>query len=202
MMGYESMDSGKAEMWATLTSPPAPFATLIGWLEGNNRLDLVKKINQTSAIWNTVDANEVIRKFNIACARYMIGITKMMPRTSVPDYWDQVQALCRRCVGALDGVEHLGSVIFDALQLATNIAHIHRTGNFFSHAGHMHIENSGPVHSALYCATYAASNETGKAIQFAVNAITEARILEYAAAQEELIEIFINIMLTENANKG
>lgn len=202
MSSYESIDSGKAEMWATLTGPPEPFVTLIGWLEGNNRLDLVKKINQSSAIWNTVDANEVIRKFNIACVRYVIGITKIMQRTSVPDYWDQVQGVCRRCVDALNGIGHLGSVAFDASTISTNISHMHRTVKAFTHAGHMYVGHSGAVHAALYCAMYAASKDTPNAIQYAVNAITASGILEYAAAQEELIEIFINIMVTENANKG
>jgi hypothetical protein len=181
------MVADKAEMWAVLCEPPEKIRELVDNLAVSP--ELKKKFNTTSFTWNTIDPDEVIRKFRIACVRYAQSAARAVQPVPMPDYWTQVDAACEQVIDALNGMGDLA-----AARAAT--AHA-AAADDAAYTATAHAA-AGAARAAARAATAATAHAAARAAAGA--AYTAARA--HAAASADLFEILIQIILAEYENRG
>ncbi len=191
------MDKYQAEMWAQLTGPPDQFVDLFEWANHNRRL--TQKLNRLSFIWNTVDTDTVNRKFKIACIRYAFRAAKTVQYSPSPLYWAKVMTACYDTINALQGIGDVTRCIDSAHEASKNAMY-----NKMYLAGIIRTEDQSAQHAASYaasCASFSASNDIVNAAYAAVNAAIQAGQATYDTGQEDIIDIFVNIAMSEYENK-
>jgi hypothetical protein len=179
----------QAEMWAVLCAPPEQFNELI---ELFDNMEFKKKFKRTSFAWNTIDPDEVVRKFRIACVEYAMVMARKVQPTPTPDYWQTVEDSCRQVIDALNGNGDLvaARAAADAADAAAAYA---------ADAAAAYAAAAYAADAAAYAAAdaAAAARAAYAAAAYAADAAAAAR----AAAEADLSEIFINIILSEYENK-
>lgn len=195
----DSLREDQSEMWATLTGPPEQLLGITEWLHRDQIL--LKKLNRTSYAWYTIDLNEVIRKFKIACIEYSINFVKDAQPIPIPNYWKQVEAASQLCIDALNGYANLAdasnaadSAHDIASQLADSIA----------------TKSAERVADVVYYAAFISTDVVMSSQAAAMAARTAATAVATASGWSEdpdlyvgdLMDILINIILSEHANKG
>jgi hypothetical protein len=188
------MDKYQAEMWAQLTGPPDQFVDLFEWANHNRRL--TQKLNRLSFIWNTVDTDTVNRKFKIACIRYAFRAAKTVQYSPSPLYWAKVMTACYDTINALQGIGDVTSCIDGARGASRNAMY-----NKMYLAGIIRSEDQSALRSASYaasCAAFAASDDIINAAYEAVNAAIQVGQATYVTGQEDIIDIFVNIAMSEH----
>jgi hypothetical protein len=149
--------------------------------------------------------NEVTRKFKIACIEYSIGVVKNIQPIPIPNYWKKVEAACQLCIDALNGFANLADAS-DAAIGATSAAHemvgymptvsgstaaraACRVGNVAAHSALANVGDDVSSRSAFFTAAAAA------------RAVAIASDTEESDNNSDLIDILINIILSEYENK-
>jgi hypothetical protein len=177
----------QAEMWAVLCAPPEQFNELI---ELFDNMEFKKKFKRTSFAWNTIDPDEVVRKFRVACVEYAMVMARKVQPTPTPDYWQTVEDSCRQVIDALNGNGDLvaARAAADAAVRAAYAAA--RAAAAYAAAR--------AAYAAARAAAYAADAAAARAAAYAA---ADAAAAARAAAEADLSEIFINIILSEYENK-
>jgi cytochrome oxidase assembly protein ShyY1 len=201
------MMNNQQEMWAILSDPPEKLAGLLTQIKDDQCL--MQKFNSTSFIWNTLDINEVIRKFNIACIEYACTYLREAHATSKERYkllyWSGLEATCQRVINGLNGLDDLAAARLDAYSF---YGKAHNTSA--ASAGNPHLQYlataSGYLANAARAATLHCAQTvvitTGYAIAYYVAAPNPSYInVSYRRARSYLIDILIGIMLSEYENK-
>ena len=194
----------QAEMWAILCEPPEQFSDLLQYF---NTVEFKKKFNRTSFTWNTIDSDEVIRKFKIACVEYAVASARKVQPIPLPDYWQPIEDSCRQVVNALNDIGDLTAAgaaadAADAARAAADVraagaADVRAAGAATADDAAARAATAGAATAAAYAARAAAAAAAAAARAAAAYA-ADAR----AAARAALFEIFINIILSEYKNKG
>lgn len=187
-----------AEMWAILSEPPKQFAELADWIRIINS-NLFKQFKQTSLVWNSIDPDEVIRKFKISCIEYAFGYAKHCQPHPVPDYWEGIVASCKQSVDLLNGYGYVDTITLTDFSAAHD-------ASFYG----MHNDRSYPAYSAARASiagVYARQNNlqsVKNTVVYSVDAAYYSLNSDSSAenARNTLIKLFISIILSEHANKG
>ena len=182
----------QAEMWAVLCEPPEQFNDLIRHFD---TVEFKKKFNSTSFTWNTIDPDEVMRKFRIACIEYAMAAAEIkVVSIPIPDYWQTVKDACQQVIDALNGNGDLVDARAAAAHAAgaaasTAAASVADTAYYAARDASLALV---PAPARDSFTTF--RNPYPTTAYAAVNANT-------AAAEADLFEIFINIILSEYENK-
>jgi hypothetical protein len=190
------MDKYQAEMWAQLTGPPDQFVDLFEWAKDNRRL--TQKLNRLSLIWNTVDTDTVNRKFKIACIRYAYRTAKTVQHSPSPLYWEKVMTACYNTINALQGIGDVTRCIDGARRASDSAMYDKIYGGI---NGPIDYAAQHSASNAASCAAFAASDDITNAAYEAVNAAIHAGQATYDTGQEDIIDIFVNIAMSEYENK-
>ena len=209
----------QAEMWAILCEPPEQFSDLLQYF---NTVEFKKKFNRTSFTWNTIDSDEVIRKFKIACVECAVASARKVQPIPLPDYWQPIEDSCRQVVNALNDIGDLTAAragayaaraaadVRAAAGAATAAAYAARAAADVRAAAGAARAAAAAYAAARATATYAAAARAAAragayaAIHAASADADDAKAVDaaHAAAHADLFEIFINIILSEYENKG
>jgi hypothetical protein len=204
-MTPNTLREDQAEMWATLTGPPEHLVEIAEWIGDDETL--LKMFYRTAHTWDTINLYEVVRKFKIECIRFTMDLIKNKLPDPIPNYWPKVTAACQL---GIDILNWLGGMdyISDATRAAENAAEYHRV--VAKTSGERRAAVSARKLGAMvwYAATTSHLPEcddaintaelTADAISFAFGNSEET----YKLAINEVIQLFISIILSEHANKG
>ena len=188
----------RAEMWAILCDPPDQFNELLidyFW----DDMEFRKRFNRTSLTWNTVDPDEVIRKFKIACVEYAVASARKIQPTPTPDYWQVVEIACQQVIDALNG----NGDLIAAAELAAARAAALAAARAAARAADAAYAADAAAYAAARAA-YAADAARAADAAYAADAAARTTVADAAtraAAKVDLFEIFINIILSEYENK-
>ena len=194
------MVADQANMWAVLCEPPERLVSLINEMiqstSLNQQKNLREKFNQTSFVWNTIDLDEVDRKFRIACVRYALSTAKKVQSDPLPGYWNQVESACKQVIDALNGTGDLGyaaAAADAAAYAARDAAYAARDAAYAA---------AYAAARAAYAAARAAYVAAARAAYVAAAYVAAAYADAYVAIIIELFDILIDIILEEYENKA